>query len=171
MIYFTSDLHFGHYNIIKYCNRPFKSVEDMDETIINNWNNIVKEDDNVFILGDITLSSQSVAEKYLERLKGNKYLIIGNHDMIQKSNMLIWEKDYCELSHKCKLFVLSHYPFLEWNGMYRGSIHLHGHQHNHSDYNKNQKCLRYDVGVDANDFRPVSIEKIIRWAEKHERNS
>ena len=159
MIYFTSDLHLGHYNIIKYCNRPFNTVEKMNNIIINNWNNIVKEDDIVYILGDITLASDVVSERYLNELIGKKYLIKGNHDRIKNSPQLGWIKDYYELKYKDKTFILSHYPFNEWNHMYRGAIHLHGHHHNNSDYNMKQEYLRYDVDVDANDFKPVSIEK------------
>ena len=103
VIYFTSDLHFSHYNIIKYCNRPFESVDKMNNILINNWNKIVKENDEVYILGDITLGDN---EKYLNRLKGSKYLIKGNHDKIRTHENLKWVKDYYELKYNKHLCAI-----------------------------------------------------------------
>ena len=169
MIYFTSDLHLGHNNIIKYTNRPFKDYEEMDNVLIDNWNNTIKDNDEVYILGDLSMNSPEVVDRYLLRMKGRKYLIRGNHDyFVDKytSDQLIWIKDYYELKHNKEYIVLCHYPFSEWNRSYHGSIHLHGHQHNHSDYNLNQKKdnkNRYDVGVDANNFRPISLDKIFKF--------
>ena len=86
MIYFTSDLHFDHANIIKLCNRPFNSVQEMNESIIYNWNNKVNFSDMVYILGDITMNKDpEVARKYIERLNGSKVLIQGNHDYFVKN--------------------------------------------------------------------------------------
>lgn len=78
-IWFTSDMHFGHRNIMKFCNRPFNSVEEMDEALINNWNAVVEESDIVFNLGDFAYASNSRWKEILERLKGTHYLILGNH--------------------------------------------------------------------------------------------
>ena len=170
MIYFTSDLHLGHNNIIKYTNRPFKDYEEMDNILIKNWNNVISDKDDVYILGDISMNSPEVVDRYLQRMSGRKYLIKGNHDYFAekyKGNQLMWIKDYYELKvNKQNILVLSHYPFSEWNRSYHGSIHLHGHQHNHSDYNLNQRKNnknRYDVGVDANDFKPISLDKILKF--------
>ena len=80
MIYFTSDLHLGHANAIKLCRRPFSCVEEMDETLIANWNERVTNGDTVYILGDLLFRNQTPTESYLDRLKGKKHLITGNHD-------------------------------------------------------------------------------------------
>jgi len=80
MIYFTSDLHLGHSNIIHLCNRPFCSTEEMDAALIANWNQKVHRNDTVYILGDLMFRNQKPPEEYLKQLKGKKHLIIGNHD-------------------------------------------------------------------------------------------
>lgn len=173
MIYFTSDLHFDHANIIKLCTRPFNSVQEMNETIIYNWNNTVNFNDTVYVLGDITMNKDpEIARKYMERLNGSKILIQGNHDYFAKrylaGNYYFFEsvKHYEEINYNKQRFVLMHYPLLDWNHMYRGSYMLHGHMHNKEIYNYNNKISgvkRYDVGVDANNFTPVSIDKIIGY--------
>ena len=80
MIFYTSDLHLGHANIIRHCNRPFASVEDMDEALIGNWNAKVTDGDTVHILGDLMFRNSCPSEEYLSRLKGKKHLVVGNHD-------------------------------------------------------------------------------------------
>lgn len=162
MIYFTSDMHFGHRNIINLCQRPFSSVEEMNNCMIQNWNKTIKNNDEVYILGDVAWGEP---DEYLKQLDGKKYLVKGNHDKIQSSEYLRWIKDYHEFKYIGIRFVLCHYPIEEWNGYFRGSIHLHGHQHNHIPVTADR---RIDVGVDANDFRPVSINKIIEWSNTHE---
>ena len=84
MIFFTADLHFGHANIIRHCNRPFASVDEMDAVLIHNWNAAVGLKDEVYILGDFTMRSAVEAHKYLVRLNGRKYFICGNHDRFLK---------------------------------------------------------------------------------------
>lgn len=171
MIYFTSDLHFKHENVIKHANRPFRNADEMDSILIKNWNNTVDVNDDVYILGDFTMKGVEVAESILMNLKGKKHMIRGNHDRFldQKnfnSYYFVEILPYKEITYKNTRFVLFHYPIAEWNHYFRNSIHLHGHQHNHEDYNlnnKENKLLRYDVGVDANHFRPISIDDIIEF--------
>lgn len=172
MIYFTSDLHFYHENIITHTGRPFANAEKMDMALIENWNRTIQTEDEVYILGDVTMKGAGLAAKALSQLSGIKYLIRGNHDnFVNSSNFncnlyFKWVKDYYELNYKNKKFVLCHYPMLEWNDFFRGSINLHGHQHNHKEYNYQnlkQGILRYDVGVDANYFSPVSVEDILTF--------
>ena len=80
-IFFTADLHFGHTNVIRMCDRPFQSIEEMDEMLIANWNQTVKRNDEIYIIGDLMLKgSADVAHSYLSRLNGRKYFIAGNHD-------------------------------------------------------------------------------------------
>ena len=150
-----------------------KNADEMNKKIIANWNNIVKANDEVYILGDVTLKGASNANTVLSQLKGKKYLIKGNHDhFVEEKNfnsyIFEWVKDYYELEYESNFFVLFHYPLEEWNKFYRGAYQLHGHQHNNSLYNYEnlQKGLRrYDVGVDANNFKPVSIDEIIKFFE------
>ena len=80
MIFFTSDLHFGHRNIIRLCNRPFSSIEEMDNLLIQNWNHKVNRNDTVYILGDLMFRNEKPPEEYLRQLKGKKHLLVGNHD-------------------------------------------------------------------------------------------
>lgn len=171
MIYFTSDLHFYHENVIRFANRAFSNVEEMNHILIENWNQTVCSDDDVYILGDVTMKGTTYATEALSQLKGRKYLIKGNHDRFVQNktfnqNLFEWIKDYHELTYNNYRFILFHYPIEEWNGYFRGSIHLHGHQHNHKDYNLNNLqngVKKFDVGIDANDMHPVSIEDIITF--------
>ena len=173
MIYFTSDLHFYHDKIINHSKRPFKSAQEMNEKIIKNWNSVVSPNDEVYIVGDVTMKGPDQAFELLSSLNGLKYLIKGNHDKFvdnsdwqQYSWVFQWVKDYHEMVYNNQKFVLFHYPIAEWADFYRGAIHLHGHQHNHSDYNHKQKqagLKRYDVGVDANGFAPVGADTIIKF--------
>lgn len=169
MIYFTSDLHFFHDRMITRLNRPFRNGDHMNQTLIRNWNQRVKAEDEIYILGDFTMKGPAMASSILTQLKGRKYLIRGNHDQFADAadfdaSQFLWIKDYGEVVWGNTRFTLFHYPILEWNGFYKGAVNLHGHQHNHEDYNYRnleQGILRYDVGVDANYMASVSAEDII----------
>lgn len=171
MIYFTSDLHFYHENVIKHAKRPFSTVGEMDAVLISNWNKVVRAADEVYILGDVTMKGASFAAEVLRQLNGRKYLIKGNHDRFADQHsfdrgLFEWIKDYYELSYQNQRFILFHYPIAEWNHFYRDAIHLHGHQHNCRDYNlqNRESGLRcFDVGVDANDMCPISVEEILSF--------
>lgn len=171
LLYFTSDLHFYHENIIRHTNRNYYSVEEMNNDLIKKWNEKVKHCDEVYILGDFTMKGAKLATEILCQLKGKKHLIRGNHDGFVDSfdfdkSLFASIQYYAEIVYCNVEFVLFHYPILEWKGMLRGSISLHGHQHNNEYYNyKNleNKICRYDVGVDANHMTPVSAEYIISF--------
>ena len=172
MVYFTSDLHFGHENIMKFCNRPFASVDAMDKALINNWNQTVSSEDEVYILGDFTNSIEK-AKRFLPALNGRKYMIAGNHDKwitnIEEVGFCFeWVKKYASISGKGFKWVLFHYPIAEWQGFYRGSIHLHGHVHNrpNSSYWNPSIVRAFNVGVDVNDYKPVSMIEIVKRANK-----
>lgn len=176
MIYFTADTHFYHGNVLQYEHRPFQTVEEMDESLIQNWNAKVSPDDDIYILGDFTLKGPTLANSLLERLQGRKYLIRGNHDGFAdresfRRDAFVWVRDYFELSWQGRCFVLCHYPLLSWNGMHRGAFHLHGHQHNKPQYNRLNRddgLRRLDVGVDAQGMSPVSAEEILAfWDEEY----
>lgn len=185
MIFFTSDLHLGHENSIRFTERPFADVEQMNGTLIDNINETVGERDELWVLGDFAfkIDMQQVRE-LRKRIKcKHLHLVKGNHDK-DYSQETIFEtvQDYKQLKTDYGAFILFHYPILEWNRAHYGSVHLHGHIHSTGDYNaENLKKkfsdrftykhsakiadlgLRiYDVGVDANDYRPVSLEKIAR---------
>ena len=170
-VFFTSDTHFTHANIIRFCSRPFKNVEEMDETMIANWNRVVGENDIVFHLGDFCMGGSAKWTNVLNRLNGKIYLIIGNHDMknLKQSCSDRFEKVamqmYIEVD-KQKIY-LNHCPFLCYGGAYRDTWQLFGHIHT----NKNNTGIdaprlemlfptQYDVGVDNNNFTPVSFEQV-----------
>ena len=165
MVYFTSDLHLGHRNIISLQYRPFESVEEMDRALIDNFNSVVKKNDTVFILGDLCFRLKpNKANEVISRLNGRKYLIKGNHDLEYDPALFIDIKDYMTVSLNEKYFTLMHYPMLSWPKKERGSIQLYGHIHARMDYNERNRAegiKRYDVGVDANDFYPVSVDSIM----------
>lgn len=153
----TSDTHFNHDNIIKYCNRPFIDAKEMNNVIINNWNDIVGSQDVVFHLGDFIMGDKRETEYFLSQLKGTKYLIKGNHDTDITANARGWAGiySYLELKISHTLFILCHYPFESWNGKERNSVHLHGHCHG---LLKTVVPNRFDVGMDCTQFTPVNIE-------------
>ncbi len=168
MIYFTSDLHLGHKNIIKLCNRPFSSVEEMDETLISNWNKKVKNSDTVYILGDLIYKSSKSPEKYLTQLKGKKILLIGNHDY-GWLNKIDTKKYFIEVQNMTvktiggNIVTLCHYPLLDWKNSKRTKkskigYMLHGHIHKEIFEKENA----FNVGVDVNNFEPVSLNELLR---------
>lgn len=172
MIYFTSDLHLNHARIIELANRPFGSVEEMNDTIIGNINDTVGADDTLWVLGDVCMGMTKTqdARKLLETLEcKDVHLVMGNHDPRRRRDELIEAgfatvSDYEELRiGSRRMAVLCHYPLMSWNGSARGAYMLHGHIHATAEYNEQNRrdgIRRYDVGVDANGYRPVSIERI-----------
>lgn len=165
MIYFTSDLHLGHEAVIKYQNRPFANIEEMNRTLINNYNAVVKNNDTCYILGDICHHiNLSMANEVISKLNGHKILIIGNHDQIYDAKLFDEVYRYFTTSINDKYFVMFHYPILSWQKANSGFIHIHGHIHSNGEYNsknREQHILRYDVGVDSNLYYPVSVYQIL----------
>ena len=166
-IFFTSDHHFGHKNIIKYSNRPFSSVEEMDAVMIERWNEKVKPNDKVYHLGDVALTSVNRLNDILSQLNGKIYLIKGNHEKTAEAchGRFEWIKDYHELIVQDKAFnkgrqlvVLFHYGMRVWNASHWGTYHLYGHSHGALPDNPNS--LSFDVGVDCHDFYPLSYEEV-----------
>jgi calcineurin-like phosphoesterase family protein len=163
-IFVTSDTHFGHARIIELCNRPFSSVEEMDRTLIQNWNRVVGKHDFVYHLGDF--QNGKVTDQYFNQLNGIKFLVPGNHDG-DNTTGLPWcgdsMPDIRNLHYGRKKFRLCHYPMEDWNGMFRGSIHLHGHTHN-STHVKQMKN-RFNMGVEVNNYTPVNLDDIIKMVD------
>lgn len=167
MVYFTSDLHLGHRGIIEMQNRPFENVEEMNRTLLHNYNAVVQKNDTVYLLGDIChhmLVEQ--ANEFIGKMNGKKILIRGNHDKIYEESLFDEIIDFKTMSLYGIYFALMHYPMLSWPKKNSGCIQLHGHIHSHEEYNlQNRKdgIRRYDVGVDANHYCPVSVKQIIEF--------
>ena len=170
MVYFTSDLHLGHSRIIEYCQRPFANVEEMNQVLIQNYNSVVRRDDTVYLLGDICLKlPKDRANELISQLHGKKYLLIGNHDKKYDPSLFVKMQDFMLLSFEKEIFALMHYPMLSWPHSLHGSYQLHGHLHESAAYNeKNREAgiRRYDVGVDANGYAPVSVKQVLAFFAK-----
>lgn len=162
-IYFTSDLHFFHERVIAYSKRPFKNAEEMNEGLITNHNAVVRDEDEIYYLGDISFGKEKETESVLRRLNGTKYLLLGNHDRKLRSNNNLlkyfqWAKDYAEITVEKQFIVLMHYALRTWNKSHYGSWSLFGHSHNSLPDDPN--LLSTDVGVDAWNYYPVSFEQL-----------
>lgn len=164
-IWLTSDLHFYHKNILKYqsATRPFASVEDMNEAIIEHWNSVVSKNDVVIDLGDMFFAPQEECEAILKRLKGKIIHLAGNHSKVlrnQLSNTPYY--DHFEFSFNGNLIVLNHYPLRVWNrSHYSNSFHFFGHCHGHLEPYKNS----LDVGWDVHQIL-LSIDEAIELARQ-----
>lgn len=170
MDWFSADLHLGHTKIIEYSKRPFSSIEEHDETLIANWNHVVRPQDNAYILGDISFHKPKKTAWLLSRLNGNKHAVWGNHDWRNREDeevlrQFIWAKDLAEIKVSdpagykgAQRIVLCHFPLLVWNKSHHGSYSLHGHSHGY--LKADPHSLRMDVGVDPNGYTPVSYTKI-----------
>lgn len=172
-IFFTSDSHFGHKNIIEICNRPFPTVREMDWTMIRRWNERVKPGDTVYHLGDLTLDDAWFASSILSQLNGGIHVLSNpdHHDKRWIKHENPWvillppiHNIYAKRpGHKHKKpIVLSHFPLATWDRMHYNSWHLHGHSH--GTYIAEGFIL--DVGVDCHNFYPVSLEEVIEIMEK-----
>ena len=170
-VWFTSDLHFWHKNICKYCNRPFETMEEMHEALINNWNSVVKEDDTVFLLGDMGFCGYDKLEPLMSQLNGKKYLIQGNHDS-DKIVFRLYEANIIEGYYKMhevtiigdeecpdQQLTLCHFPMIDWPNKERGAWMVHGHQHQLPE-TPSCSVMHWDVGVDKNNLKPVSFEQL-----------
>jgi len=170
MIYFTSDLHLGHKNIIRLCNRPFASLEEMDETLIANWNRVVTNGDTVYVIGDLMFRMQANPADILKQLKGKKHLVLGNHDKswLNKVDAGCFFKSverYAEISDGKHKLALCHYPMMTWGGIGRGGYLVHGHIHNNRDAAYWPLLASMDQALNAcveiNQYQPVSFEQLV----------
>lgn len=165
-----SDTHFGHNNILSITNRPFESVEDMNQVLIDRWNSVVRNSDEVYHLGDIHLMNPNKFKNdILPCLNGKIHVIPGNHDRdkdIRKiSDKLVWVKHYYKLNHHYKDYdykiIMFHYPIFSWEQKERGSIHLHGHSHTNTFHEVINNKRIYNVSCELNNYTPVLIDDII----------
>lgn len=185
--YFTADTHFGHINIIKYCNRPFDSVEEMNERIVENFNKVVQPEDTLIHLGDVSMGKIEDTIEWARKLNGHKILIPGNHDRVWVGETLTRQLKYKELyedifqviPHPTHTFfgeemvLMSHFPYAgdhteedrhqEFRPYNQGRFLLHGHIH---DEWKIKEGRMLNVGIDEWDYRPVSVDEIQPYIDK-----
>lgn len=167
--WFTSDTHYNHKNIIDYCNRPYSSAEEMNESIIDNYNKIVKNNDNVYFLGDFAFGKKEEIFNVLKRLNGNKHLILGNHDKNIENNIeyFIGNIGFCSIQYYKEISIMDqkiclfHYACRTFNKAHHGSWHLFGHSHGSLEPNGRS----VDVGVDSHwvngkKYFPFEFEQI-----------
>lgn len=160
--FFTSDQHFGHLRIIELCKRPYKTIHEMHEALVENWNAKVAAQDTVYILGDFSFSPL-LATEMVGRLHGLKQFIRGNHDKHSASCGNVVDVKMVKLGDT--YIWLSHYPHIEWPKSSHGAWHLYGHCHGNLPDNPN--ALSMDIGVDCNGYAPVSFDEIqSRMAKK-----
>lgn len=179
---FIADIHFGGKYVMVFDNRPFSTVEENDQTIIDNWNKTVNIDDTTYILGDVSDYNVTKTIERLKQLNGNKVLIIGNHCRKFLKNKFFRDcfieiVDYKELDiEDGKKLVLSHYPIPCFNGQFRGSYHFFGHVHNSNQWHMIEwfkriqeeergegTCNMYNVGcmLPWMDYTPRSFAEIV----------
>lgn len=165
MVYFTADTHFNHANIIKFCNRPFNNVLEMNEVLIKNWNNKVRPGDTVYHLGDFAFGE---AKYIIEELNGKKILIIGSHEHSTMVYKHLFEKvsPLLEIKMDGTPIILCHYAMRTWSKSHYNSWHLFGHSHGRLE----PQGKSWDVGVDNNGFIPLSFEEIRNIMQKRPDN-
>lgn len=174
-LFFTSDTHFGHYNICRYCNRPFETRSEMDNALIDNWNSVVPKDGIVIHCGDFMLPHKNnflEYEKYLKKLNGKIYLLRGNHDMIDigehyiDDSLKLIANDMMMITINGGVKIMAqHYPMLSYPSDYQ----VFGHIHTLSDGTCHGMAkeivplvrkTQYDVGVDQNNYTPISFNDL-----------
>ena len=167
--YYISDCHFGHENVLRFDNRPFSSVDEMDRVMMEYWKCRVQKEDEVYIIGDFCYRSVRDPVWYLKRLPGKKYLVTGNHDA--KTLEYPGASDYFEAVDKMmyvndngRQICLCHFPMAEWNAYYRESYHIYGHIHNRLS----DTCLimrnrrnAFNAAACINNYMPSTLDEII----------
>lgn len=172
-VFFTSDLHFGHTNIIRFDGRPFSSIEEMDEKLIDLWNKKVSDQDIVYILGDISWHDTNRTYEIITELHGKKFLIKGNHDKVNAKLRPCFENisDYKEITLENRRIILCHYPIIFYNGQHSGAYHFYGHVHMTAEYDMVQRyiidsksrgvpCKMHNVGCMLHRYEPVTFADI-----------
>lgn len=166
-VYFTADTHFGHKNIIKYSNRPFDSVEEMDRELIRRWNEKITPQDVVYHLGDFAFCERERILEIREQLNGEIFLIKGNHDKeaVKCKTAFGWIRDFYELKHPDPnghngkhSVTLMHYAMRVWNRSHHGTFHLYGHSHGSLPDDPTSRS--FDVGVDCHNYYPISYAEV-----------
>lgn len=159
MIYFTGDTHFGDPRVLRLDRRPFPNIIEHDVALIQNWNETVSPEDDVWHLGDVMSPKAGTCDELLSKLNGRKHLIVGNNDPEATTKSSGWEsvQHYAEIWLDGRHLILCHYAFRTWNQMGKKSINLHGHSHG-----RLKPVLRqFDVGVDAQRLGPATLDEIL----------
>ncbi|MDD4120571.1 MAG: metallophosphoesterase family protein [Clostridia bacterium] len=172
MIYYTSDLHLGHANIIKLCSRPFYCLEEMNEALINNWNKAIHNDDTIYIVGDLMFRTTNTRpEDYLNRLKGKKHLIIGNHDkswlnQIDATKYFESVENVQIIATSYGKITLCHYPMMSFEGKYLIYGHIHGNKND--TYWSLLKTMEnaLNASVEINEYKPVNFDELVENNKK-----
>lgn len=158
-IWFWSDQHFGHENIIKYCNRPFRDARHMQEQLIANYNSVVEPGDVVIWAGDVTFMETTLMNEIMGELHGYNILVLGNHDI---NHGKVRDLDFDEIHKVFSLhnFVVSHHP---WHNIPKGYFHIHGHTHDH----KTTHPRHINVCVENTNYTPRNFTSVLQ--EAHEK--
>ncbi len=186
-IFATSDLHFNHESILKYCSRPFSTVEEMNEGLIQNWNEVVDSQSTVFVLGDVAMGDRKLIPSILSRLNGKIILVRGNHD--HKNSLQYFPEVHNEymLEYKGYKIEMTHNPgHLKYEGDFSLCGHVHSSfriktigdiipadtTHDHKYKHPEIICPKFlmNIGVDVNDYKPISIDSIIEEYENSVKN-
>lgn len=163
--FFTSDTHFGHENIIRYCKRPFRNAEEMDHEMVVRWNSVVGPQDTVYHLGDVAFTGSAQHARWrISQLNGHIHLIRGNHEALAErcQDLFASIQNYAEIEVEKQSIVLFHYGMRTWHHASKGVWHLYGHSHNMlPPYGKS-----VDVGVDRWNFTPVAMDQLREFMAK-----
>ena len=160
-IFFTADTHFGHKRSLTLdAGSSISSAEEIDELLIERWNERVGLSDNIYHLGDFSFRSRERTERIIDRLNGRIHLVRGNHDQTLDSIQYRFAsfQQYQEIRVGTQLLALFHFPILSWHHADRGAWHLHGHCH--GELAEDPAIPRMDVGVDCTDFAPIAYEEV-----------
>lgn len=177
--FYISDWHYGHKNVLGFDNRPFTSIEQMNEELIRRWNSVVSDGDLVYILGDMFWCTPKNATPIMEQLNGQKILVKGNHDRWHDSKfdkLFVKIDEYMEVEDEGRKVVLCHYPIPCFKNHFYGWVHLYGHVHNSFEWNMmehqrflmeelyNRQCNMINVGamMPWMDYTPRTLDEIER---------
>lgn len=183
--FYISDLHYGHGNALAFDNRPFKTVDEMNQALVDRWNAVVSNGDIVYVLGDMFWCNMQTAMPVLDALKGQKFLIKGNHDRCKDARFLkkfVKVTEYLEVEDGDRKVVLCHYPIPCFKNHFYGWYHLYGHVHNSFEWNMmehdkflmqelyTRPCRMYNVGamMPWMDYTPRTLDEIIAANGEHE---
>lgn len=156
-IWLTADWHLGHHNVIKYCNRPFQTTNEMNTTLIKNYNKLVDKNDIVYFLGDFSFLDVKSTKQILDNLNGFKFLIKGNHD--RRTNTAYRKLGFIEVYDKPIIlgdFILSHEPFVNANS--NDFKIIHGHLHNNVELNKDN---HFCCSIENTNYKPITLQEIV----------
>ena len=182
--FYISDMHFGHLNCLAFDNRPFTTIREHDQALIDNWNAVVEPGDIVYILGDMFWCKVSEALPILDKLNGQKVLIRGNHDRCHDNQFkkhFVKITDYEEVEDNGDKIVLCHYPIPCFKNHFYGWLHFYGHVHTSFEHNMmlrnrflfeelyNKQCAMYNVGamLPYMNFTPRTKEEILTNGEAY----